>query len=260
MYAKTYILTCLAVLMLLISSSTATAQNGMSFGVAQPLPIDGSASNGTIVSKNNQAYSPSSSAYDTAIIGVITVRPAVEIPPKELPPGFSPVITSGIAQVRVNGQNGPINPGDPITSSDTQGVGMKATSTGFILGISQEGATFNQTEETLIEVLISPRILYTKPTSTPYVTRLRDNLSLSAIAAIEEPHVAFRYTVAGLVVLAALIFSFFSFTHLAKDSISAIGRNPLAQNMIKSGIVLNFIISLAMIVASLVAAFLIITY
>ncbi len=51
-----------------------------------------------------------------------------------------PIITKGITYVKVNNANGLIVTGDPVTSSTTPGVAMKATESGMILGVALEDA------------------------------------------------------------------------------------------------------------------------
>lgn len=50
------------------------------------------------------------------------------------------IITEGIAHVRYNLQNGPIQKGDYITISSEAGVGMKATESGFTIGVALESS------------------------------------------------------------------------------------------------------------------------
>ncbi|MCG3165236.1 MAG: hypothetical protein POELPBGB_00998 [Bacteroidia bacterium] len=52
----------------------------------------------------------------------------------------SPVVSDGIAHVRFNLQNGPIQKGDYITISNEPGVGMKATESGFTVGVALENS------------------------------------------------------------------------------------------------------------------------
>jgi len=49
-----------------------------------------------------------------------------------------PIALNGRVPAKVSTENGPINSGDPITSSSQPGVGMKATRTGRIIGIALE--------------------------------------------------------------------------------------------------------------------------
>ncbi len=73
-------------------------------------------------------------AYDQKIIGVVSSF----IDPKSQPKTTRPVSLVGRVPVNVSTENGPINAGDPITSSSVPGVGMKATKPGVILGKALE--------------------------------------------------------------------------------------------------------------------------
>ncbi len=50
------------------------------------------------------------------------------------------IIKDNVAYVRYNLQNGPIAKGDYITISDEAGVGMKATQSGFTVGLALENS------------------------------------------------------------------------------------------------------------------------
>jgi len=50
------------------------------------------------------------------------------------------LVEQGIAHVRYNLQNGPIAKGDHITISSEPGVGMKATESGFTIGVALENS------------------------------------------------------------------------------------------------------------------------
>ncbi|MEK9183538.1 MAG: hypothetical protein AAB890_00505, partial [Patescibacteria group bacterium] len=88
------------------------------------------------------AVKKSSNQYDSNLVGVISTKPGI------LLSGFSekskPVALSGRVPVKVNTQNGSINIGDPLTSSDTPGVAMKATKTGKIIGYALESYNTEQ--------------------------------------------------------------------------------------------------------------------
>lgn len=50
------------------------------------------------------------------------------------------IVTDNVAHVRYNLQNGPIQKGDYITISNEPGVGMKATESGFTVGVALESS------------------------------------------------------------------------------------------------------------------------
>jgi len=98
----------------------------------------------TITNKDGQVGSKawvlkSSEAYQTSLIGVVSTSPNEVIGQnftnEENP---RPITLSGRVPVKVSTENGPIEAGDPITSSSTPGVAMKATASGPIIGKALE--------------------------------------------------------------------------------------------------------------------------
>jgi hypothetical protein len=68
----------------------------------------------------------------------VTIMPASD---RRNPEFFNQaVITEGIAHLCYNLQNGPIQKGDYITISSEAGVGMKATESGFTVGVALESS------------------------------------------------------------------------------------------------------------------------
>ena len=77
----------------------------------------------------------SQKAYDGGVLGVISSKPGVLIGDVDVEGVKAlPVALSGRVPVKVNSENGPIKAGDPLTSSSTPGVAMKATKAGAIIG------------------------------------------------------------------------------------------------------------------------------
>lgn len=113
--------------------------------------IDSSLSAGDLVSidKNREAYKvtkktqqgskayvkKSSKPYDQNIIGAVSTQPN-EVIGQNFNSSENPVPVSlnGRVPLKVSGENGSISPGDPLTSSSTSGVAMKATESGPIVG------------------------------------------------------------------------------------------------------------------------------
>ncbi|MBI5415141.1 hypothetical protein HZA38_06555 [Candidatus Peregrinibacteria bacterium] len=82
----------------------------------------------------------SSKPYDPQLIGAISTDPAIVLDDAI---GFGegwqyPVALAGRIPVKVNTENGPINSGDPLTSSSEPGIAMKATKAGAIIGLAME--------------------------------------------------------------------------------------------------------------------------
>jgi hypothetical protein len=87
--------------------------------------------------------------YENALLGVIATSPGVTIGS-----GDKPVTLTGRLPAKVSNAGGAIKIGDPITSSDTPGVGMKATEAGRVVGIALEN--YDGSGTGLIKVFVNP--------------------------------------------------------------------------------------------------------
>lgn len=217
---------------------------------------------GMIISQNPTGYTLSLEPYDRNMFGAVDLNPNIEFTF-----GYSdetyPVISDGTAKVLVSGENGPIAVGDSVTTSSKNGIGMKATQSGFTLGIAEEAFEGTSAEQTAqITVRFNKQFTFAEdtPDSQTISKRLRDIVSLSAIAAVEEPKEVLKYLVAGLILISAVIVSFISLSRTSQKGIEALGRNPLARSSIIISIFVNILIVGAISVAGVVGAYLVVTF
>ncbi len=96
-------------------------------------------------------------------IGVVSTQPAILFNGSRqmiggqdtFNPEEPPVALAGRVPVKVNLENGPIAPGDPVTVSSEEGVGMKAESSGMVVGTALESYTA-ESEDDKILVFVNP--------------------------------------------------------------------------------------------------------
>lgn len=230
------------------------------FGIAQQLAIqDKNVRPGDIVSAREKGFFISKIEYDQSIIGVISDNPAVSFESSPLDPKEKRyyVVNSGISHVNVSTINGAIKKGDYITSSNIPGIGMRATKTGFILGSSLEDYSAKDPKVIKkLNVVLNP---HNAVSQTTVKKSLIDVGNLSIIAWSEEPLTVLRYLLAGLVLIFSIVLAFYTFGRVASRGVEALGRNPLAARVIELGIVLNVIITVAIIAAGIIVAILILT-
>jgi hypothetical protein len=224
--------------------------------VARPVPIAGEVPDNSIISFDGTNYSLSSEQYDKAIMGVVTPDATIEYKSSDVTvEGTHPVISTGIATVRVTTANGPIFAGDTITSSDTPGVGVKATKSGFILGTAQ--ADFTGEGEGKIPVILSIKFAFA--TDSPMTEKIRvqltDMLKLSGLTILDDPIMSLRYVLATTVVVSSLVVTFLTVGKVARSGVDAVGRNPLASKAIMFSIIMNTILSIAIVGIGLTAAY-----
>lgn len=228
-------------------------------GIAQYLDVSEKVETGDIISIEGGKYVKSTKEADGQMVGVVNLDPAVSIKYNDDTTSV-PIIDSGESLVKVITKNGNIKKGDLITTSGVPGVGFKSTKAGFILGMAKEDYT-NSNPDTPKSILVQvkPHFSYSgNMDDTSKVERsVMDIFSLSAIAAYESPTKAFKHIVAAFILIASAIFGFFTFGRVATYGIEAIGRNPLARKTIGLGMAINVLITIAIILAGLVLAYLI---
>lgn len=234
------------------NTNSQTPSLGSSLGIATYIAIKGNnITDGSIISFSSTGYVLSKITYDPLMIGVVTTTPAVAI--VEDVSNAYPVVSSGNTNVDVTGATGPIKKGDLITTSATPGYGEKADRSGYVVGTALQdfpGKTANDIGK--IGVSVNIHYFATKPKTQ---ASLFDVFNLAAIATYEEPTVVFKYFAALLIVAFSFIFGFWFFGRAANRGIEAIGRNPLAGKTIQMGILMNVVISIAIIMAGLVVSF-----
>jgi F0F1-type ATP synthase membrane subunit c/vacuolar-type H+-ATPase subunit K len=245
---------------LLIKVTPAVAQQatgnnpslGSSLGIATYISIKGKdITDGSIISFGSAGYVLSKIAYDPLMIGIVTTTPAVAIVEDTV--NAYPVVSSGNTNVNVTGENGVIKKGDLITTSTTPGYGQKGDRSGYVIGSALQdfpGKTSNDVGK--IAVAVNIHYFSTKPKTQ---ASLFDVFNLAAIATYEEPTTVFKYFAALLIVVFSFIFGFWFFGRAANRGIEAIGRNPLAGKTIQMGILMNVMLSVAIIIAGLVVSF-----
>ncbi len=233
------------------------------FGVAHHLSVvsDEELLDGMVVSQRDNQYIVSDEPYDKNMLGVVNLVPTVEVTTSG-DDTTTPVISAGTVLVRVNGQSGPIEIGNRLTTSETPGEAMRANRSGFTLGIAEEVFAASTPDEVgVIKVKLDIKFTFAEdsPNSERISARLLDLVSLSAIAALEEPKEILQYVIGGITLLGSVTIGFFSFTRTAQKGIDALGRNPLARNSISFSIFANIGISFVIIAAGIAGAYFVIT-
>jgi hypothetical protein len=202
----------------------------------------------------------STETYDKTIAGVLTSNPALELSFSDETDTW-PILSTGIAQVKVTSENGPIKYGDLVTTSTLPGIGMRADKSGFILGVAQADYS-SDNKDAIGEVPVDLNVKFAFSTDSPQSekigSRLVDVLRLSSIATLERPTEVFKYVLSALITIAALLFSFFSFARTARNGTEALGRNPLASTNIFFGMIMNILLSIVILGAGLGAAYFIV--
>jgi F0F1-type ATP synthase membrane subunit c/vacuolar-type H+-ATPase subunit K len=228
----------------LIVVSPVYAQNAAAIAtyitIDHPNVIDG-----YIVATEKDQFIITNEAYQTNMIGIVNKQAAIEIKFGNNPNNY-PVSTSGQSYVMVTLANGDVNKGDYITSSPIEGVGMKATVPGPIIGVALEDAS-DPDEATITKVKIAIQKDYN-------VDPLFGMSSVGSNPFFQKNTDVIKYFFGGLVLIISLLFSYLYFGRLSLKGVEALGRNPLASKKIQAGIILNVIMAVSVCLIGLVTA------
>lgn len=238
---------------LLTSPITSYAQEASSGVTISITIIDKNAKDGNIIVSTSKGYALSKIPYDPNIYGVITENPSLFIENINLS-DTKPVLSKGKAKVLVSTINGNIKTNDLITTSAIPGVGQKETINGFILGVALQNYTEpNKDKIGKILVSINPRFNGSFTAQGNLLQLLRSGLDAFPLA----PLASLRYVLAGIITTITFVLGFMYFGKVARTGVEALGRNPLAGRMIQLSIVLNLLLTLAIMAIGLGIAYLI---
>jgi F0F1-type ATP synthase membrane subunit c/vacuolar-type H+-ATPase subunit K len=226
-------------------------------GVAFSIPVDANfGKDGSIVSFKDGNYFLSTKMYDDNVYGVLSDAPSVSMEDTSLTTSKL-VVAGGDADVLVSSKNGPIKKGDFITSSEIEGVGVKATKSGQVVGVATEdydSSDQNAAGKITVFVNIHTQSIGQLNSSSPNVlTALKAGLDSQFLS----PLISLRYILAALVAGISFVIGFTSFGKVSGSSVEALGRNPLASSHIRRIVIFNFVLTFTIMLAGLVVAYLI---
>lgn len=226
-----------------------------SSGIAITVPVeDTSAQDGDIICTYTQGVQRCNLEYDNAMSGVISDNPSAEVSDRDLEEGRL-VITSGIATVRVSTANGNIEEGNFVTSSERDGIGMKAARNGYVVGIAQEAYSSGD-PNTVGRIQVMINIHPTSSLSGPRGNLLQFIRQGIAVP-LFEPLESLRYILAALMVIISFTIGMIYFGRASRTGIEAIGRNPLAKRVIQLTVLLNIVLTIVIVIVGLGIAYLI---
>lgn len=260
---------CTIVLMTLCLWAAPSAQAQGGNAISQGFKVETAVTDGILVSIDPEASDTvqvATTESASRLIGVIATNALVTLSEGTQQ---AQVVISGTAWTRVSDINGPVKTGDHITISPINGIGMKATSEGQIVGIAQSGLD-SQTSQTqqvtdrsgqshqvhigYVPVQIGTAY-YTAPSSgvlPPFVQNLLNAIAGKPVGLMRAIIVLVLVLVGGISIAVIIYAS-------ARSSIASIGRNPLASKAIFRGLAQVGIYALSILGFTLLLAYLILT-
>ena len=256
-------------MILLLSDWAAAAADPLitqGYNTTQTLPI------GSIVSiekGSNNSVVASNLSNANSLVGVVISSNNAQV---SLSSGSNQVqvATNGVTQVMVSNLNGSIKPGDEITASPINGVGMDVSQNAEIIGTAQ-GSFPNQTassqtvtnssgsKQTIkignIPVLISVGYYTKQPSKTLIPTALQNIANALAGKQVKTLPIILSVVIfiITLIVVVAIIYS------LIHGSIISVGRNPMAQSAVYRNVLQLSALVVAVIAVAMFAIFMILT-
>jgi hypothetical protein len=226
-----------------------------SSGIAISVAIKEDVVAGDIICTGNEGYIKCQKERDTTILGVVVDSPAASF---EIPGDTDVhlVQSSGNVMVNVKSSGGNISEGKMVTTSDTLGVGQLAVNNGYVLGTALSAYESGDTKA-VGKVLVSLNIHYSTLVSEGGGTNLLDEIKQAILAPTLAPLASLRYLLAFLIAIISFILGFVYFGRVVRTGIEAIGRNPLARKMIQFTILFNILITIVIVMAGLLIAYLI---
>lgn len=236
--AHSLIVTVLIVLFFVPSSIFAN-----SLPAAETVTLEGvrTVSEGTVVVANEDTgtYRVSSSADAATIYGVAVARPPVVYTTEN---NNVPVITEGIAFVRVTNSNGEIRRGDLLVSSGEEGVAMRASeSDQHVFAIALEPLVAGSGVGVIQAEIGSDR--------AQTLRNLQREQAAAALAETEEDETSFswvRAVIATMIIVGGLFFVLYSFRSTIAHGVVSVGRNPRAKRSILTLSVANIVFALVL--------------
>jgi hypothetical protein len=226
-----------------------------SSGIAQTVPVeDSDAADGDIICTYLDAIKRCNRSYDPSTFGVITDNPAAEFTDTEVENGRL-VVRDGLTSVRVSTANGPIGIGDFITTSETAGVGQKATENGYVIGVAMDEYSVAQSDQIgTIQVVLN---IHPATTQAGARGNLLQFIRKGVTVPIFEPLESLRYLLAVIIVIISFTLGLIYFGRASRTGIEAIGRNPLAKRVIQLTVLLNIVLTIVIVLVGLAIAYLI---
>lgn len=261
---KLFVFTGIIIIILIIFSlpGRARAQN---FDIASNYEVaDTDVIAGDIITSNDQGLVRAENPYDNKLFGIIQDNAVMVF--TEATGSGKAIVRNGDALVRVSDFNGEIKIGDRVTSSSLKGYGMKATQSGYVIGVAtgefKEDQTIDfqgkQVKTGTIQVAL--KIEYAEISTPRSANRYLEYFGVAFFKNVQDPErfaLVMKSIIAGIIAITSFAAGFFAFTRAISKGVEAIGRNPLAKKTIQIAIVIQLVLTVFTTIAGLVGAFIV---
>lgn len=202
------------------------------------------------------------------LLGVVGTNPLLELSSSTGPKQVQ-VVINGTTNVLVSDINGPVRGGDRITASPIKGIGMRATASTQVVGVTQgsldTGKSTTQSVkdrsgkahdvhigQVAMQVSVS---FYQAPASSilpPFLLKLAEAVAGKPVSVI-------RVLLSALLLFIATASIFVMLYSSTRSGITSLGRNPLAAKAIQKGLLQSGAAALLILAFTLIAIYLMLT-
>lgn len=225
----------------------------------------------SLTSKGTTTVVPADSMAAPHLVGVATSKPLVELSSGNAGPSTVQVVVSGSTEVLVSDLNGPVKAGDKITASPIAGLGMKALSASEVVGVAQADLDSVKTvakdyagthggnvsaKVGLLPVAINVTYYSGVPSGSDvsaFVPMFLQKIANSVAGKAVSP---LRVLLGAAVLLIGFTMIIIMLYVGIKSEVISIGRNPLASDVLRGGLldILITAVGLVIVTGVIVAA------
>ena len=213
-------------------------------------------------------HSVASPANSQDLVGVAGTKSLIELSSGT---GSVQVVTNGTTEALVSDINGDVKTGDRITASPIAGVGMKATSSGVVVGTAQanlasvttgtQPVTNKKGKQVTVKIGTIPlqvdKVFYQAPTDQ--VSFLPPVLSDFANSVAGHQVSPIRIVAATLLILLLFVAVTILLYSSVRSSIISIGRNPLSEQAVHKSLLEVGLTVVGVLVFTVIVVYLILT-
>lgn len=241
MKLKVFALSFSALFLLSLTFIPLVFSQELSTGIAISVPIaNKNVRDGSIITSSSGEYQTTSTAYDSAIFGVVSDNPGVLIESNNSDTNRN-VLREGRAYVRVSTINGSIQKNDLITSSSLDSIGQKATVNGYVLGSALEDYV-NPNSQAVGKILVL---------INPHYNSFIGSTNVIKLFAPVLPFDIMRYVLPGIVIILSIIIFFTHLRKISQEVQETLAKNRLAIKSIQEYALFNYLISGTVFLANL---------
>jgi hypothetical protein len=207
----------------------------------------------SLVPTGKNTVTPANDANANTLVGVVGDKPLLELSNHDNSTEAVQAVVSGSALALVSDMNGEVKVGDRITTSPISGIGMKATASAEIVGVAQSDLSSVSTVKKsvkdqdnkdvtvtvgLLPVAVDIAYYSSAPTAQGTISTFVPPFLQSIANAVTGNQVSpLRVLLGALTVALGFATAVIMLYVSIRSSITAIGRNPLAQGALRKGLV-----------------------